>query len=1281
MSLTDTFKPQNVAKDRDDRGNELDLIDEELSRMPPASSVNTSPSDQQLQEIEDKEDVRIAQDELDSNVFNSIGSGLINHNSNALPEDSLDSNVFDSIGSALAPEVKLDENVFDSIGSGLGLSTVPEGYEPQDDADHVVALMPKGVEPGSYSPDDLITNDNIYNSILPHMIDRHGIRRINAASREEVVDMFLNNRRGVAMAGNSVRVLAEVDYIAGISGDKEKLKNAGVAYTVYENMAGITSDEYGWGELAQSSWDVTRGVILDPLNMFTLGMGKIASGLTAKVGTQLINKHLTKQIQRELLSGKSKEAILKKSRDMFNLSNRVAERSTIRTIEQSTKAYSKPAIKKLATKSALNEIATVTAAESVAGGAAEALYQGTLIDTGVIDEYNVSSIGLAALGSVLIGGIAAARVGTRGWSNQSLAHQKIKEPNLSEAPKEFIGTYKDFIKRIAKEEGVVTDIHDGSGLSKAATTTSEDNLTPFFNEFLYGRKNAEGTDNEFTGMSEVLRGQGWSWYERFEGDRFFNALTDNIRKVLKQEDINEILDIYRTPRGEKLDVTKWTDFSGKPIKGRNPTPREFTDLLVRNISEQASAMGKLSNASRISKIDNKTPNLADEVDLDKTVKAIIDTDYAGPGELDGLIGLKAQSALKGVMDWQDRYVRSLVTHYGTSQLNVIGWGISSGMGSASDILQAVAHLGIGGMKSAVGGDSGKHYSHASGLIRSNLDRVKMLFDPDMTQEAFNSYLTKATQAFERINKTQGGGVDADYSVEKILGRGFIGGKVDDLIDISQFLTFVRFQDSFTKSQEGMFQLNKAFRLKYNKSFNEFLEWDQAPKMLADPAHKELEKRVVKKIMRHTFSETYSGTDKIGTIAGVLEKARRIPFVGLMVPFGKFMNNTVAFTARNTPGMNVLLKMGGKFDDSSYGELWANAAVTGGLIASFTQIAQENERKGLSIYQVENPDGTITNEEFKYPKNLFMALGALMNIKYVKGEPVPDELLQRIGSEYFFGSATRGITKSGDQILEVIKGLLQDESQSAKDAAGKFGATIGGQIAAGFTRPLQPVDMVAGLVFGVDQTPRNTREGNLLAGKALAYTSNLAQILTGRFDMGDKITATGGVAKTKLGVSLGSRIDQVTNTERAMYAMYEHTWDKGLAASMKDLAPEASNAYELRLFEQMEDMATIALQDETWLAMSIEDKRKYWTEEVKLRTTRALISLSQDYSNHPQDTFARQIELVTTRSSDSIKEGLSDLGLDKNLNELTNFEILTLSNLIDSKDPVPDELPAFSYWGD
>lgn len=73
------------------------------------------------------------------------------------------------------------------------------------------AINIKMPEPGTYSQDDMSENDDIYKIIREYMFDRFGLQAVRNKSREEVVDKFLNNRRGVA-AGNTVRGLNEFDF-------------------------------------------------------------------------------------------------------------------------------------------------------------------------------------------------------------------------------------------------------------------------------------------------------------------------------------------------------------------------------------------------------------------------------------------------------------------------------------------------------------------------------------------------------------------------------------------------------------------------------------------------------------------------------------------------------------------------------------------------------------------------------------------------------------------------------------------------------------------------------------------------------------------------------------------------------------------------------------------------------------------------------------------------------------------------------------------------------------
>ena len=57
-----------------------------------------------------------------------------------------------------------------------------------------------------------------------------------------------------------------------------------------------------------------------------------------------------------------------------------------------------------------------------------------------------------------------------------------------------------------------------------------------------------------------------------------------------------------------------------------------------------------------------------------------------------------------------------------------------------------------------------------------------------------------------------------------------------------------------------------------------------------------------------------GRGTIGLVAGGLEDMRNLPGLGMMVPFGRFFNNTIAFMGKNAPGVNLILKGAGFFDN-------------------------------------------------------------------------------------------------------------------------------------------------------------------------------------------------------------------------------------------------------------------------------------------------------------------------------------------------------------------------------
>ena len=88
---------------------------------------------------------------------------------------------------------------------------------------------------------------------------------------------------------------------------------------------------------------------------------------------------------------------------------------------------------------------------------------------------------------------------------------------------------------------------------------------------------------------------------------------------------------------------------------------------------------------------------------------------------------------------------------------------------------------------------------------------------------------------------------------------------------------------------------------------------------------------------------------MGKFAGMLEDARNVPGLGMMVPFGRFFNNTIAFLGKNTPGVNMVLKASGKFDNMTRGEAFSRTLVSAGILYTLSTQEMENIKEGLPMY--------------------------------------------------------------------------------------------------------------------------------------------------------------------------------------------------------------------------------------------------------------------------------------------------------------------------------------------
>ena len=1450
----DTFDPVNVSRERTELGKPINLADS-IDKLFPvvATAATVEPEVQEVQEKTAPTEPPLDVDSMFPVVEPEVQESIV-----APIESEVDS-MFPLAEGTTAPitetapvitgtapvdkrgalEIAMDEE------KALGGGTDNTRY-----AAYASEMLPEGVEAGSYSPDDLAGDDRLFGVIKTYMTDRMGTKAVSNLSKQELVDTFLQSRRNVAMAGNMWSVGYEMDYLSKIQDNPERLKEAAQAYVLYENMAGITSDDYSWGELGQSSWDVIQGIATDPMTWLSLGVGKVAGTGFTKVGAEVLKKKIEKTVVEQMAQGVSKDIIRKNATFIANNASVAAAKETSEALARfSAQNVAQTGLEKLAKGAAIREVIGTVAFDAAAGSMAEYLYQRTLVDSGATDEVNPYAVGLAAVATIAIGGVAATRAVTRGSTKQALPSEDV----LAGSPKEVINSLRVSIRnhlsdvRVKNQKAATTTVpvkvkqpvvkisnpggswlankqkkaaasrakgepntyqaNLGNGTTTGTVTTkldpkalmdikgangeeafrdtgtkltnleasiakegykptpivihvredgvpfiaegnhrlaealkskrgsieveiqyrngaeeadgllkpnhlplaaktkkvetgvgskkvintpwdkkldraSESHLSTvtnkFFDNFLMGtsKELEDGTTVVLRkGLAHVMQEQGFYFTKLKEDDLLTNHFANFIRTNFKQEDIIEILKAGELELGQR--IRGFTKANGDPLgkykKGpmigqpKYPTPKQFSDAFAAKISRAGQEMNMLKRAGQL--IDQGVPMEA----IASHVRGAVLEGVTKRKNRPLTQGEKAINWLdKNVIATQTRYVRALVSALSTSALNVVGWGVSSGIGSTSDLMRGFAKLGIGAGQSLLGkSEDGLTNVHVGKqLIAANLNRILLILDPDMTAQAYASATLRNSGALAKMARTQAGGVDIGKGVDDIVESTKAGRLLDNIVEWGQTGTLVKSQDLITKSQEYVFQMDKALRIRYNMSWNQFYNKNNpdATKIMSTKEYSEIEEGVVAHVMRNTFSESYKGQTAMGKVAGFIEEARTIPIVGMTLPFGKFYNNTIAFTARNLPmGGNLALKyFFGKFEDTPYDDLLARTMVTGGILYSVVDEAVDRRKEGLSLYEFrDKATGVVKTVEYDYPISLYAAGGMLLS--YVReGEAPPEELMAQVAVDFGISGLTRGLTTTANDLSEAFKYLLKSELDMAGESFGDSFSKLGSQYASGMTRFLATPDTLLGAVMGTDRRPTNIKDGNKFWGKTLTNLDNTVQLLTGATQGDPLYSAIEGPMTDTTGTQTGMRTVIQTDAMRMMNFLGFEYWTEGPSRKVNELAAGAANAFKKEFFTHINKTAGNLLRDDRFLEDTREQQVYDWTEAVKEARDLALLSLTTGVDGY-QNTAVLQIEMVNKYSRAEMRSAMEEIGVSTNIGELTLSEIIRLQTQLDLEE--------------
>ena len=1114
-------------------------------------------------------------------------------------------------------------------------------------------------EPGTYSENDIVESDSAFSIAENYMIDRYGLQSIEGQSRAKIVDDYLDNRRGVA-GGNTVRGLSEMDYLNDIEDDEDKLARAHAAAALYENMAGLYSGETTAGEKIRGTGDFIRQGILDPLNIVGGLVGKFVGGGAIRLGTNVAKKKALQKMAEKQAAGASAKAVSQTGNKIFIKAVDEAGKATTNQVKNySAQLLSSRGLKRLAQKGALTEIATTTSIDAVVNVGMEYLYQNGLIELGVRDNYDKFAMGIAAVGAVGIGGIQAGKIALRGESKVAAPSVSVTQPEAKDVMKELSESIRDYVNTQVPKSGTWTKKVKGG-------VELKDLDTDFFVDLLLGHVDDEG-NVVLKGLAQIAQERGLVYISRGEGDLYSNWMADIIKQS-DPKDIKTFIKAFEKSTGNKLKQAKTLKIE------------DFANTFALKMNASARVLNAASQGAKLNGTSIKDVQIAEMLDT------ALDLGFLKGDKKTVSEGLSAKLP-DFIRNNQNRLIRLLVSNPSTSALNMIGWGANAGINTVSDMALMTVHAGRGTLAKAIGMEKAgeKSYKIARSILESNYFRMRLLLDPDMTYAAFESALTRNSKELQTLASTLPGGID---NVTRLITDGkftpnqkLIGEKVEDAVNFIQTLSFVKAQDNFTKSQEFVFQMDKQLRLVTGKGWSEFYNWEDAAKFMSTKAYTEIETKAVNRTLENIFSKSYKGSGLVGEVAGVIEDARNIPGIGLLIPFGRFFNNTVDFGLQAS-GLAIAGKAAGKYSDKAYGELFTKATVSWSLASLMVQQEREDRKAGLGLYQ-SSVGGEVVTRQYDYPVSAFKA-AARMASYWADGEEPPAEVLQQVARDFTLQGLLRNLDKTQQDVTGIFFYMFQGDMKESWRAFGKSFGGIGSQVLSSGSRFIEPVNTLAGIASGQQTRPIDRYQGNKFYNDSTRYIDNIIPLFLGESVRGETLKqAAIGEADITSTKTLGVRPIRLTDTQRVMNMLGYETFKLNAAKKIRMQAPEAANEYNGILFDIIEAKSSALMDSKAFRNEPLKRQRLYWETEILPEAKELAKSFLYLQYSGPLDTIDLQYELSNKYNNKKIDSAVEELNFDGDIGDMTRAELYVLKEYLLTVDQIqrlkiPAEVGAKQY---
>jgi hypothetical protein len=1123
---------------------------------------------------------------------------------------------------------------------------------PMLDAEWEVEELPEDAgltRPDAIKKKDLLVPERL--SVLrQYMVDRSGVRYKEGGpiEDEQLVEDFVGHMR--YFNTNIVSTAGEVKFISGA--DDNKKANASQAYQIYDQLGSVFVNDglFGAADGVKDYVFAAATDLSNYLGVVTGGLARAGSFAGGKAAKAAVKRAAVEAGQAAIKKGATQAAAKKAGQEAaertiekFALA-RVKTPAAAKAIEKAAEAERKiflrqakrtastEVLEKAADKRAKRALVTTTATDAFVAMAQDYGVQQAYLEVGAQEQYSLLQTGFSSLLGLVAGGMQLA--GSKGKGLTGLGGSKADlraasgRTNLSQEVNEII----------SKETTLSKPLLDESA-AKSAAEEIKKSIRGWRTKVEAGRKVNKGETMEAELLSRIILGSDGKGkkdglvhlYNRVglkmtPTMTVSDAITNTVR-YLPQKELDEINSLLKPTHV----------FLGEMGQSR----ARIGDLVASEANRAGSVLNVFSQAKRAMDV-----NLVKAADaLDQAVEGVVERESS-----------KAMLST-GVEYGQNLWRRMLVSAPATTAANVSGFAQFSVASSIADVFTGTAYT-LGALTRT--GAKREEMLRIGGIYRNNVTtKMRYLMDPYTTHDAYMAFLETHEDVSKVLFETVAGGVERTAKRYGLDPDSSFFRNAEALADGANKWTGVRVQDTFTKSHMFMTELDKYLKLNSNISLSDAINAGDLSVISEDVIGAALDKT-----MKSVFSKDYTKQgNSLANAAKLVETISATPILGTVLPFGRFMNNVVATAWQWGPGtlvdMSTALYKGKNLEAT---EAMSRALVTATGLGFAMAFDQERQDKGLRPMELDVGGGTVVDFTNQYPMSLFLV---------VAGEVMAPELMQEVLTQVGVGQFASDFDFGND-----MKNLLSILSNNEDTRTLSWNALYkqGGNIAAGFTRPLDALNRMAGVIADVDaaKDPRQATGPAVFTQTASRYFDNLIELFTQDIDAitGEELrTATreGTIRDANpMSRALGFTQKPPQTASEFVYALSEML---PYTANARSQNPQYDKMYNTLLAPALNEAAEKLMADKTFMKGTVAARRRIL--KSRLTEVKAIVSSYMSESAGPETFREVMVRQARQGGSSEARFAASKMmerqGVEANISDYTHKELQLFLDYVKAYD--------------